>query len=238
MVQKVNLYVDESYLPGGMVLIALVSVDNGEYETYITEKLRDRRLARPYLEYAAAGHHVEDHFAIRSDMANWVLRTAPLSAYFLARNFDPSPDETTAKRRTYREMFPKVLLSRVITKYKKLNDAEIPIDIAFENLTDKHNSDLDFFSECVNSLGHKNVSVRVITKDNPLTTLPDYMAGILRACIKEGAGDGSSTAERNARMIQEKVGLIAVCPVEGDCKYYERGDEVQEFIKAGCPCDI
>ncbi len=240
MSQSINLYIDESIVRPGVVLIALVSVDNGAYEQFIAEKIASRKKTGAYEVYDAKLHYTEDVKSIKSDMAGWVLRTAPMSVYFLIQKLDTSLDEHAAKQKVYSDIFPQVLLRRIIEKYRKSSGGEAAIDVAFENLTDKLKADKEFFQDCVDSLGYKKVSVRVIGKDNLLTILPDYMAGILGTCIGEKPQENGKqgTGVANARLVQDKIGLIAVCESDGTCRYFERGEEVYGFIAQGYRTDI
>jgi hypothetical protein len=232
---QVNLYIDESCVGPDWILIAAVAVDNLEYERFISEKLEAKKSSKPYVMQGAVLHHTEDNMSINHDMAAWVLRTAPMSVYYLLQHYNPEAmDEVTAKRWVYEQIFPKKILLNIITKYRKLNP-KVSIDIAFENLTDKPGSDIKFFEPTVASLGFNNTSVRVVDKSNVLVALPDYMAGTLRDCIEESRLGKGTAATTNMTLVKDKTGLLVVCFDNGKCRYYERGDEMRAFIEQGCP---
>lgn len=244
MPKKVSFYIDESYIQpdevggkGAVVVIGLVAIEE-RYEQLILEKLQAKKQSRFYQEYQAKFHHCEDPLSVRSDIANSILRIAPLSAYCLIQYVAGFFDEASMKKAVYQDAFAGILLPRVISKYRKIHGSDLLIDIAFEKLTDKADSDRRFFEKCLNQDDDGNIFIRIISKDNIFTTLPDYIVSILGLCIKKGPAEKmTETARVNARLIQDRIGLIIV----GENKkynYFERGEEVKKFIGKRCLLDI
>ncbi len=231
---EIYLYVDESYIAPDTVLIAVVSVVGEAYKKFVSEKIDARKKTRPYQEHDAKLHHTEDHPSIRSDIASWIMRTAPLSAYLLIQKVDSGVSESDAKLFTYKQTLPKIIFKNILRKYERNYAENLSIEINFENITDNTASDQKFFQQCIAPLGHKNIEVNVITKKNVLTVLPDYIAGIIRTCSENSKKNPGGVGAINASLIREKLGLLAVCSSEGRCKYLERGEEIEGFIHGGC----
>jgi hypothetical protein len=229
--KKVRFWVDESEVSPGTVIVAVVSIDEDWYQDLLSGKVLDRKASRFYNFHGSEIHYADDDLSTRSDFAARVIDTAPVSAYFLIKETPASLDGMAAKIWTYRNAFPKLLLENILNKYQKLYDDGFSADIAFENLTNKPSSDLEFYKECVDSLGYPNVEVRVVGKEDPMVTLPDYFAGILRTflTIPFDGGKGKE-AKINIQFIQNSIGLIVQSKSDGKTEYFSRAEEVAGFV--------
>lgn len=228
--KTVHFWVDESEM-NGKILIAVVSIDSDWYAQFLSEKILHRKGSTPYRVRGSKIHYAEDDLSTRSDFISWVLRTASVSAYILIKETPPSLDGMEAKKWVYHNAFPKLLLERLLIKYQKLYGNKFKADIAIENLTNKPSSDLRFYKECVKLLDHSALNIRVIGKNDPMGSLPDYFAGSMHTFLTTPHNKASGKEARtNIQFIQKNIGLIVESKSDNKTRYYSRGREIGKFI--------
>jgi hypothetical protein len=98
--------------------------------------------------------------------------------------------------------------------------------LQFEQLSDKIEVDKLFFTRCVEKLKF-NFNIHIVGKSDIFTSLPDYFLGLLGSFISEPA---SNWPKKDLELVENKVGLI-IDTTNSQKKYYERGNEIREFIK-------
>lgn len=224
----IYFYIDESYKDGflGVAVVALVGETNIKITKNIISSISKDLIFKHRNKGSGKIHYADNNLSPRVNVVDQIYQM-PISVYLSYKKQDIS--SLTKKQMddiAYSELLPG-LIRVIATKYKKnYKEAPVGINLQFEQLSNKKEKDRLFFTNCLSKLDF-NFKVAVVGKDNIFTTLPDYFLGLLGALVVEPA---IAWPKVELGLVDSKIGLI-IDATNKKREYYERGEEIRQFIK-------
>ncbi|MES2930996.1 MAG: hypothetical protein V4665_04425 [Patescibacteria group bacterium] len=226
---NIQFYIDESYNANflGVAIVVIL----GETNIKITQGILSSLSNDPVFKHRNNGsgkiHSTENNLGPKINVVDKIYQM-PISTYLSYKKQDTSSlTKQEMDEIAYGELLPE-LLKRIATKYiKNFKDRSIIITLEFEQLSDKKEKDRLFFAECIKDLIF-NFEIQVLSKKNIFTSLPDYFLTFLRNLLEE---PHTNWSKNELELVESKIGLILDAS-NLQRKYYSRGDEIRNFIKA------
>lgn len=214
MLTKVKLFIDESYYKDnniyGICVVCVTKEDikicenlleNLEFEGIILSRDKSYNVL----------HYVDDDISTRMKVFEF-MRSMPFSAHVVIVEKQIEEDLYNF---LYKDIMWKIINPLIQKQLKSYKQEEI--EIIFENISDKTERDLKFFTDIFYSKSLEKVKIIVSKKEkNKINFAPDYILGIIMEILtyqdkkKKIAKEGKSWMVKAVEIINPKLSVVFI----------------------------